>query len=788
MIQINERKMEGSIYWITSFYEDRRGTIWLGTNGGLVSFDQTTKSFTKYLNYPDKPSSISDNNVSAICEDELGNLWVGTHSGGLNIYDKKLKTFSHFTHDKSNPESINSNDVEFIFFERSGTVWVGLHGGGVNKISARGISLKRYNHEDKISGTLSSDTVKQISNSKSGLLWVVTSKGLDKFDPITDKFINVLRENSIKQIVEDKNGSLWIGTGHGLYKYGSNKKLICLKDSSGREFHGDITCISEGHDGRIWVGANTAELLLLNPYTNKLKLIYNYNILSMNTVYEDTYGFVWAGMWEGGITRYDIKNHSTDQFTPEWEKPAVLTSSYITSIYEAKDGTIWFGSYDGINKYDRQTNSFTQVLNAGGAGCILEDDMGNIYMDNYKGISKYNTKTNELKYFDLPIRVSTGYRASNGEFFFGGPQGIFRIRPEDINDNSYITPIVITSLRIFEKPFPFEKEIHLPYTKNFISFEFSALSYVDPESNQYSYMMEGLDTSWIYSGNRHYASYPNMEPGEYIFRVKGSNNDGVWNEAGTSVTIIITPPWWKTWWFTTFFWLAIVGSVGGTIRFIEIKKLKKKIEHLEQERALERERIRISQDMHDEVGSSLTEISILSEILKKNISKPNEVETHLRNISDRSAEVIENIGQIIWAINPRNDPLDNLVAYLRLYTADYLRKMGIKFHFEIPDIIPVYHFSAEVRRNIFLVLKEALHNIVKHSNATEVQVGVEFLEENMKIIIKDNGKGFLIDRNSGSGNGLINMQKRIENIGGKFNIESEPMLGTSITVVVKFVP
>jgi signal transduction histidine kinase len=346
---------------------------------------------------------------------------------------------------------------------------------------------------------------------------------------------------------------------------------------------------------------------------------------------------------------------------------------------------------------------------------------------------------------------------------------------------------VITNFLISDKSFPIKNKIELSHTENFLSFEFAALNYVSTEKNQYAYKMEGVDKDWVYSGTRRFASYPNLDPGEYIFRVKGSNNDAVWNEAGTSITIIITPPWWKTWWFMTFFWVTVAGSIGGTLRYVEKRKLQKKIERLERERALEKERVRISQDMHDEVGSSLSEISILSELLKRDMDKSEKAELHLRDISERSAEVIENIGQIIWAINPRNDPLDNLVAHLRLYAADYIRKADIKYRFEIPDNIPEYHLSAEVRRNVFLVVKETLHNIVKHACASEVQVRVDFLQRQMIISVKDNGKGFSIDQSSGSGNGLINMQKRTENIGGIFKIESVPGQGTSITVTVNFI-
>ena len=250
--------------------------------------------------------------------------------------------------------------------------------------------------------------------------------------------------------------------------------------------------------------------------------------------------------------------------------------------------------------------------------------------------------------------------------------------------------------------------------------------------------MEGVDKDWVYSGTRRYASYPNLDPGKYIFRVKGSNNDGVWNEAGTSIAIIISPPWWGTWWFRIIPFLLIV-SVGGTVRYVEMKKIKRKIEMLEQERALERERTRISRDMHDEVGSSLSEIAILSELAKK---KPEEAEQRVQEISERAAEIIDSVSEIVWAMNPQNDKLDNLIAHTRRFSVKYLGLANINCQFIAPEIIPSYPLSAELRRNIFLVVKEVLHNIVKHSCASEVSFIIELFNHQLNIKIEDNGKGF----------------------------------------------
>jgi signal transduction histidine kinase len=224
--------------------------------------------------------------------------------------------------------------------------------------------------------------------------------------------------------------------------------------------------------------------------------------------------------------------------------------------------------------------------------------------------------------------------------------------------------------------------------------------------------------------------------------------------------------------------------VVGTLRYIEIRKFRQQLRVLEQQQALERERLRISQDMHDEVGIGLTEIVILSELAKKEVEKPKAAETHLQKISERAREVIDNIGEIIWAINPKNDRLDDLTAYLRHYAGRCFMLTSIKYHCEFPDVMPDIHLSAEARHNLFLVFKEALHNIVKHAGATEVGVRLARTPQRLEMLIADNGKGISPEHSSHFGNGLHNMKKRIEDIGGNFIIQSQPNCGTQISIVV----
>ena len=378
----------------------------------------------------------------------------------------------------------------------------------------------------------------------------------------------------------------------------------------------------------------------------------------------------------------------------------------------------------------------------------------------------------------------------SGELLFCTTNGLLVFNPDSVKTLTYVPPVVITGINRFNKPVNLStspellREMTFGNDESVFSIDYAALSYDMSEYNQYAYKLEGFDKDWVHCGNRQEATYTNLDPGTYTFRVKGSNHDGVWNEEGASIAVVITPPWWKTTWFTVFLWVSVAGSIGGTVRYVEMRKLRKQIELLEREQAVGRERARISQDMHDEVGAGLTEIGILSELAKTNIQNPAEAEIHMQGVSETSRETIASISEIIWAINPRNDLLDDLVAYLRHYTARYLGATGIALTFDIPETIPDFHLSAEARRNIFLVVKEAFHNIVKHSQATAVFMTISFAKQHLDILVKDNGRGFSAGV-SGFGNGLRNMEKRMTDIGGTFAITSEPGEGTKVVIGVR---
>ncbi|MBK6913702.1 MAG: hypothetical protein IPH11_08535 [Ignavibacteriales bacterium] len=551
-------------YWLQAITEDVEGVLWIGTDGGLLKFEKNTEKFTLYRNN-------IENTISSLFDDGLENIWLSTW-GGLDIFNKKTKTFLNYSRDENDQESLSGNGVSSILLDRTGSIWIGTFYEGVNKLDYPNPCFKKYISNPLKMKNLDLGQVIELYEDNKGTIWVGTNKGMKIFDTKNETIIS---KYNFTGIAHDKSDNIIMSPGNtGLYKFDGNN-WTCYIDSTAGSFSEFIRSFYQRHYDYFWVGSFNGDLYSFYPLTKKLKRVANIFGENISTIYEDSYGLVWFGGFSTGLFCYDPQKNSVKEYDSVPEDSSTIIDNNFLSAYEDKNGTLWFGCGTGLVRFNRSKNNFTRFYGNngfvdGGVSQILEDDHGYLWMSTGNGITKFNPVTGEFKdyysasYFpEIKFYMKVGCKSKNGEMYFGGDNGFIRFHPDSIKEDNFIPPIVITSFRKFEKPFPFGKEIELSHSDNFISFEFAALSYINSAENQYAYKMEGVDKDWVYCGTRRFASYPNMDPGEYVFRVKGSTSNRVWNEAGTSITIIISPPFWKTWWayllYAGFFIFTLYG-------------------------------------------------------------------------------------------------------------------------------------------------------------------------------------------------------------------------------------
>ena len=521
---------------------------------------------TFFTHNPKTPTSLGCNKILTICQDVSGTLWISTEDHGVDSFNKMTNVFKHFTHEDIDPSSLSNDNTLTVKSERSGTIWI-TSVDGVNK-------LNRTRQPFEL---LLKENIQKIINGQKGSIFVRTKKEVKKLDPGTEEFTH---HSFVKDylIAVDNDGGLWMCKAEGgVYKQDVLGKITRFYYSSGKEFDHNSAHIYKSSDGIIWIGSDSG-LFFTDPVTHYVTRMDN-NKFSINSIYEDKYSLFWIGTEMGGLFCYNRNRDTVTQYISNSVNHSAVGFSSILDIHEDNNGILWIAANNGLNKYNRATKSFTNFP-GNGAFSILEDDHGKLWLSNRKGISKFDPETNKFKNYDVSYGLPAngfndilGLKATNGEMYFGGTNGLICFQPDSVKDNPYIPPIAITAFKKFnidaklDSAISEKKMIYLPYFENSISFEFASLNYSSTQNNQYAYKLEGLERNWIYSYTRRFASYPNLEPGKYVFRVKGSNNDGVWNEVGASIAIIISPPWWKTWWAYTLYGSIFVVVLYGLRRY-----------------------------------------------------------------------------------------------------------------------------------------------------------------------------------------------------------------------------
>ena len=617
---------------IISLLIDPYGIIWIGTNsGGLVRFDPDHNHFKIYKHDPDNPASLSDNSVNCLIFDAEGTLWVGTNAGGLNRFDPAREVFTSYYHQPNDVFSLSDNRVVSLYVTAARILWVGTY-RGISKVTLNQRNIRRFLSNPFDSSSLSHPEVRALCESSSGILWVGTDGGgLNVFDRSrlrarhfrhNPSNSNSLSSDRVFAVVEDAGGLLWIGTyDGGLNQFDARTNRFTHyrhKPGDPASLSDDrIRCIFMERSGIFWIGTDGGGLNRFDPGTKKFKS-YRFNparpkSLSSDRIFsiaQDASGKLWLGAYGGGLCVFNPETEEFTCYSHDPLNPSSLSSNYVINICVDRAGNVWVGTNGGgLSKFEPAKGTFVSYTEANGlpssvAYGILEDDDGKIWVSSNRGLSRIDPLTGAIKNFDVSDGLQSYefnggacQKGKEGLLYFGGINGFNAFRPREIHENQNIPPVVITDFQIsnvsikpgavfddqiiLTRSIAETKALELSWKHRVIAFEFATLDYTCPEKNQYAYILKGFEKEWNYVGTRRFASYSNLPPGEYVFRVKGSNNDGRWNETGAAISIRVIPPFWRT---RLFYGLAVL--VGGLALFAlfryRIGQVNRRREELEQ--------------------------------------------------------------------------------------------------------------------------------------------------------------------------------------------------------------
>ncbi len=747
--------------------------------------------------------------VKAACEDDDGNLIVGTAGAGVFWYDASGK-FQQMSTD----QGLSSAYVLSLCMDREGNLWVGTDGGGLDRVKR-----KVFNSPTE----LPSWPVQSLGEDARGGLWTAFNfHGLSYVLSNTAQEFGVGVNSNAWSVLVDNRQRVWAGTrDEGLFQFQNDH----FETAPGAAALGPwIYALFQDHHGQIWAGTKNG---LARLDGQDWKMFSTRDGLSENAVRaiaEDAGGNLWVGTDNGGLDLF--KNGKFTSFHQSENGPP---GNDISALYLDKDGVLWVGTF-GHGLARLQNGRWTQYsahagLASNSIGYIIEDSAGNLWIGSNAGLMRIEKKslddyareiTNSIScrtYSEadgLPTRECSigaqpaAIRTHDGQLWFPTVKGLVSVNPAALKPNPQPPAVMIESVRVDGREqktnllasawpqsitiAPGHEQLEVQLEIHYTGLDFSA-----PKLVRFKYRLEGHETAWTDAGDTRVAYYSNLPPGHYHFHVTACNEDGVWNETGSFLDITMQPQFWQTGWFRVTAIVCFLGSIIAVVRYLSTQKLQRQLQVLKQQESLERERSRIARDLHDQLGANLTQVALLGEMAEADKDSPGEVEASVRQISETARETTRSLDEIVWAVNPANDTLEGLANYACKYAQEYLSVAGLRYRAEVPTQLPAVTIPPEVRHNVFLALKEAVNNVVKHAQASETRIrlrlqarGAGLLPGSFILEIEDNGRG--LDRpdatTASTRNGLRNMRKRMEDIQGTFSIGPGANGGTLVRLTI----
>jgi ligand-binding sensor domain-containing protein/signal transduction histidine kinase len=795
---------------VTSLFCDSQDNMWYGAwDKFLYKYDPASN---REITYTEKgyDGGFSNDVITSITEDKKGRLWIGGKSNGLQLFDKASGSFYHFTQNPLLEGSLTDNAVNCIYIDRSGTAWVGTD---------RGVSINSPGQQQFVQKFLlplpatTAHSIYDFYKDEDRNLWIGTSSGLylQKNGSTAMRHIPLSYNGNtlaVTKFFTDKKGQLYLGTNYSLFLFNKNNLALKLLPNTEKDQVMNkiiesrvVSAVEEVIDG------NPA--IIVSPYGHYLayydlikqrwvsrldsvkNIIKNFNIKDnlVHKLYKTADGKIWLANTKEGLGEWiNTPSPRISFFKNNPANANGLSNNHVYDIAEDATHNLWVSTYGGgLNYFNTSTKVFTHLPATGNLlEGIATDKQGNVWMVCNGHLQRYNMATKATTNFNLPDLEKSGgingyiYTDADGYMYVKGNNYYIAFNPSSITDNRRQPEVYLTDFRIFNTSYShllYEKKIELSYSQNYFTIEFAAPGYLSNEQVQYAYMLDGADKGWIECGSRNFAPFSNLKGGTYTFKVKASNKPGTWSEQVLAITIIIIPPIWERWWFYLLCAALIAATVYLAYRY--------RINELLKRQAI---RNKIAQDLHDNVGSTLSSISVYSQVaqIQNDGGNKDALNDVLGKIGATSTNMISELSDTVWAINPANDNMEKILQRMESFARPLMAARNITFTFNYSNDTKTLNLDMEKRKNFYLIFKEIINNAVKYSGSSEVEVAIGFYNSLLQLSVRDNGVGFNkqveLSGQTGSlsGNGLRNMLFRAKEMKAQLIIDTSPGNGTAI--------
>lgn len=760
----------------------RAGGYWRLANNQVQFWNSNHLDSVLYGNYPWPAGGA----LMPASEDLDGNLFVGTQGAGLFRFSRDGRPATAL----STNDGLSHSFVLSLLVDREGTLWVGTDGGGLNRLTRQAFNTVSETRNWVVQSTAAA---------RDGRVWIVRnglgngitwwSNSMFRAVENTPQFVRTVFVDSadavwvgtpwngllrnegerfyqaavpqVQAIFQDRKGTRWFGAEQGLHRLTDGEwKVFTTADGLSSDA---ITAIGEDASGVLWVGTRRSGLNKKTGDTFAAVGHTNGAPQDVAALLIDHDGVMWVSTFGYGLFR-----HAAGKWTRYSEREGLVSNS-LGYLIEGPDDSLWIGSNRGVLRvWKRQLNEV-----AAGTRTVVQ-------------CRAYSTPeglpTSECTSGSQPGAT----RDTQGRLWFPTIRGVAWVDPAELTPNTNPPPVSIDSVLVDHEAVLAARPVTLNPSVERIEIHYTSLNLRAPEKALFRYILEGHETDWTEAGAVRVARYSKLPPGHYTFRVTACNEDGVWNEHGSDLALVVQPPLWRTWWFLTAMALAAIAGIAGTVYLVSAQRYERQLAVLRQQEALEKERARIARDIHDQVGASLTQVALLGELVEADKGSPADVASHAQQISQTARETTRALDEIVWTVNPSNDTLEGLVNYICKYAQDYLGVAGIKYRLDVPSEVPPAAIAPDVRHNVFLASKEAITNVVRHAQGSSAWLRVRLGDKSFTIEVEDNGRGLagMDPQRARTRHGLSNMRKRMEEVGGTFALETGAEGGALVRLTV----